>query len=70
MELQPNPASAMELIANEPVRVVNGRKAVCDGGASNLPPRRDNMYKFIWYLLGGGPLGHPKIYINLVRLPP
>ncbi|PFH54469.1 hypothetical protein AMATHDRAFT_72268 [Amanita thiersii Skay4041] len=45
MELQPNPLSAMQLIANEPVRQVQGRKAVCDGG--------------------GGPLGHPKIYINL-----
>ncbi|KAG6381164.1 hypothetical protein JVT61DRAFT_5565 [Boletus reticuloceps] len=48
MELQPNPLSAMELIANEPVRVVHGRKAVCDGG--------------------GGSLGHPKIFINLVRM--
>ncbi|KAF4606696.1 hypothetical protein EYR38_000750 [Pleurotus pulmonarius] len=45
MEVQPNPLSAMELIANEPIRLVHGRKAVCDGG--------------------GGPLGHPKIYINL-----
>ncbi|KAG6900130.1 hypothetical protein C0993_002475 [Termitomyces sp. T159_Od127] len=45
LELQPNPLSAMELIANEPVRLVYGRKAVCDGG--------------------GGPLGHPKIFINL-----
>ncbi|KAF5375166.1 hypothetical protein D9758_000289 [Tetrapyrgos nigripes] len=45
MELQPNPLSAMDLIANEPVRMIHGRKAVCDGG--------------------GGPLGHPKIYINL-----
>ncbi|EDR15589.1 uncharacterized protein LACBIDRAFT_300649 [Laccaria bicolor S238N-H82] len=45
MELQPNPLSAMALIAEEPVRLVHGRKAVCDGG--------------------GGPLGHPKIYINL-----
>lgn len=34
MELQPNPLSAMEMIANEPIRVVHGRKAVCDGGAS------------------------------------
>lgn len=33
MELQPNPLSAMELIANEPIRLVHGRKAVCDGGA-------------------------------------
>ncbi|KAF8506691.1 ubiquinone oxidoreductase 20 kd subunit [Russula emetica] len=45
MELQPNPLSAMELIANEPIRLIHGRKAICDGGA--------------------GPLGHPKIYINL-----
>ncbi|KAI0778206.1 ubiquinone oxidoreductase 20 kd subunit [Trametes elegans] len=44
-ELQPNPLSAMEMIAQEPIRVVQGRKAVCDGG--------------------GGPLGHPKIFINL-----
>ncbi|KAH9950352.1 ubiquinone oxidoreductase 20 kd subunit [Amylocystis lapponica] len=45
MELQPNPLSAMDLISKEPIRVVHGRKAVCDGG--------------------GGPLGHPKIFINL-----
>ncbi|KAH0838297.1 hypothetical protein J3R83DRAFT_6574 [Lanmaoa asiatica] len=32
MELQPNPLSAMELVANEPIKVVHGRKAVCDGG--------------------------------------
>jgi NADH dehydrogenase (ubiquinone) Fe-S protein 6 len=32
MELQPNPLSAMELIRNEPIRIVHGRKAVCDGG--------------------------------------
>ena len=36
MELQPNPLSAMELIANEPVRMVHGRKAVCDGGTSHF----------------------------------
>jgi NADH dehydrogenase (ubiquinone) Fe-S protein 6 len=32
LELQPNPLSAMDLISKEPVRVVHGRKAVCDGG--------------------------------------
>ncbi|KAI0706139.1 hypothetical protein BC835DRAFT_1403605 [Cytidiella melzeri] len=36
MELQPMPLSAMELIANEPIRVVKGRKAVCDGGVGPL----------------------------------
>ncbi|KAF4623560.1 hypothetical protein D9613_001801 [Agrocybe pediades] len=34
MEFQPNPLSAMELIAQEPIRLVQGRKAVCDGGVS------------------------------------
>ena len=32
MSLQPNPLSAMELVAQEPIRLVEGRKAVCDGG--------------------------------------
>ncbi|ETW87204.1 hypothetical protein HETIRDRAFT_244495, partial [Heterobasidion irregulare TC 32-1] len=45
MELQPQPLSAMQMIADEPVRLVHARKAVCDGGS--------------------GPLGHPKIFINL-----
>jgi NADH dehydrogenase (ubiquinone) Fe-S protein 6 len=34
MELQPNPLSAMELIANEPIHLVHSRKVVCDGGKS------------------------------------
>ncbi|KAL5495268.1 hypothetical protein ACEPAI_731 [Sanghuangporus weigelae] len=45
LELQPQPLSAMDLIAQEPVRFVRGRIAECDGGK--------------------GPLGHPKIFINL-----
>ncbi|KAJ6575107.1 hypothetical protein B0H19DRAFT_1021942 [Mycena capillaripes] len=45
MELQPNPLSAMALVNDVPVNMVDGRRAVCDGG--------------------GGPLGHPKVYINL-----
>jgi NADH dehydrogenase (ubiquinone) Fe-S protein 6 len=36
MALQPNPLSAMELIANEPIRLVHGRKAVCDGGEKKM----------------------------------
>ncbi|KAH9486940.1 Lactobacillus shifted protein [Psilocybe cubensis] len=35
MEFQPAPLSAMELIAKEPIRLVQGRKAVCDGGVSS-----------------------------------
>ncbi|KAJ1920034.1 hypothetical protein H4219_001563 [Mycoemilia scoparia] len=42
---QPRPMAAIELINEEPIRFVAGRKAVCDGG--------------------DGPLGHPKVYINL-----
>jgi len=37
MALQPNPLSAMELVAQEPIRLVQGRKAVCDGGSSRTP---------------------------------
>ncbi|KAI9144734.1 zinc-finger domain-containing protein [Paraphysoderma sedebokerense] len=36
MEAQPNPPSAMELIAQQPVRKVHGRVAVCDGGGGAL----------------------------------
>jgi NADH dehydrogenase (ubiquinone) Fe-S protein 6 len=42
---QPQPLPAIELIAREPIRLVNTRIASCDGGK--------------------GPLGHPKVYINL-----
>ncbi|KAG8753392.1 hypothetical protein FRC14_006082 [Serendipita sp. 396] len=45
MSLQPMPLSAMQLVSEDPIRIVHGRRAVCDGG--------------------GGPLGHPKIFINL-----
>ena len=90
MELQPQPLSAMQMIADEPVRLVHARKAVCDGGAylppSLLPPsppsipspprvrprrlRCDSHAPARSLLLpGSGPLGHPKIFINLVRPP-
>ncbi|KAI9230568.1 MAG: zinc-finger domain-containing protein [Piptocephalis tieghemiana] len=45
MSAQPRPMSAMELIAEVPVQMVEKRIATCDGG--------------------GGPLGHPKVFINL-----
>ena len=32
MELQPNPLSAMKMINADSIRIVHGRKAVCDGG--------------------------------------
>ena len=64
MELQPNPLSAMEMIANEPIRVVHGRKAVCDGGMSS--DVSDLTAGLDCSTVGVGPLGHPKIFINLV----
>lgn len=35
MDLQPNPLSAMEMVAREPIRLVRGRTAACDGGTRN-----------------------------------
>ena len=46
MDLQPAPLSAMELINNEPIRLVDGRRAVCDGGAF-----------LCWYLSFAGDTG-------------
>ncbi|KAF9270212.1 hypothetical protein L218DRAFT_992856 [Marasmius fiardii PR-910] len=77
MELQPNPLSAMEMIANEPVRIVHGRKALIIFHFShvNLLPSSKCTLCSVSFLstleprlperLGDGPLGHPKIYINL-----
>ncbi|KAI8899881.1 zinc-finger domain-containing protein [Globomyces pollinis-pini] len=36
MDLQPNPLSAQELIAQVPVTMVEGRKISCDGGGGAL----------------------------------
>ena len=36
MDLQPNPLSAMELVAKGPILLINGRKATCDGGMCYL----------------------------------
>lgn len=66
MELQPNPLSAMQMVAEEPIRVVHGRKAVCDGGALPRSHVCTNYAQDVC-CLGVGPLGHPKIFINLVR---
>ena len=32
LAFQPNPKSAMAMVAEDPIRLVNGRKAACDGG--------------------------------------
>lgn len=65
MEVQPNPLSAMALIAEEPVRMVQGRKAVCDGGTF-IQQLIHCWIGVNGFFAGGGALGHPKIYINLV----
>jgi hypothetical protein len=54
MEAQPNPLSAMELIAKVPVIMVSGRKVFCDGGLYNhnartwrfRPPK--SVHQFGW----------------------
>ena len=67
MSLQPRPLSAMQMVSEDPIRIVHGRKAVCDGGECRVTflvhLTRAQYPRFS----GGGPLGHPKIFINLVR---
>ncbi|SGY38050.1 BQ5605_C003g01949 [Microbotryum silenes-dioicae] len=75
---QPRPLAAVELIAEEPIRLIQGRVASCDGGHSQLWI----VFTFFWkgcaqplgfffcslalgWILDGGSLGHPKIFINL-----
>lgn len=36
-EFQPRPLAAIDLIAQEPIIMVKGRVAACDGGKSTLP---------------------------------
>ncbi|WVR06033.1 hypothetical protein IAU60_003061 [Kwoniella sp. DSM 27419] len=36
LEFQPNPPSAMGMLQQDPVRLVHGRKATCDGGLGAL----------------------------------
>lgn len=62
--LQPQPAAGIGMVQQDPVRLVDGRKASCDGGEQSIPsclPARDADSRGV----GGGPLGHPKIFINL-----
>jgi len=70
MSLQPRPLSAMQLVSEDPIRIVHGRKAVCDGGECRVTffgcIFTKNERAQILSFLGGGPLGHPKIFINLV----
>ncbi|GAA5885504.1 hypothetical protein JCM16303_002231 [Sporobolomyces ruberrimus] len=47
---QPRPLAAIELIKEEPIRLIEARVAACDGG--------------------GGPLGHPRVFINLDKKGP
>ncbi|GAA5856244.1 hypothetical protein JCM5353_002671 [Sporobolomyces roseus] len=49
-QFQPRPMAAIELIKEEPIRLIQERVAACDGG--------------------GGPLGHPRVFINLDKQGP
>ncbi|KAJ3515407.1 hypothetical protein NLJ89_g1781 [Agrocybe chaxingu] len=48
--LQPNALSAMELIAQEPIRLVHGRKAVCDGGTHPSSPVSGGLHSLTYLL--------------------
>nr|ODN87467.1 NADH dehydrogenase (ubiquinone) Fe-S protein 6 [Cryptococcus depauperatus CBS 7841] len=61
LRYQPNRPSAMGMVNEDPVRLVQGRRAVCDGGEYGAEVKKDTYGKN----KGGGALGHPKIYINL-----
>lgn len=39
--MQPRPVAAIDLIADEPVRYINERIAVCDGGNPGIPAPTD-----------------------------
>jgi len=55
---QPQPLSAMELISNHPIQMSDKRVVSCDGGKY--------WHMNLLTISGDGPLGHPRVYINLV----
>lgn len=73
MEFQPQPLSAMEMVQREPIRLSHKRVTSCDGGQSREEdPERDGMSVLTYlhlprYITGSGALGHPRVFINLVR---
>jgi len=47
LEFQPQPMSAMQLVSEDPIRMVNGRKASCDGGSFPGTFEDQSSYLFI-----------------------
>jgi hypothetical protein len=43
LDLQPNAPSAMGMVAEDPIRLVDGRRASCDGGELLLSVHRENL---------------------------
>lgn len=72
-ELQPTPLSAMQMISEEPIRLVEQRVASCDGGeckdltwsVTRLLSWSDQLTCVVSGHTGGGSLGHPRVFINL-----
>lgn len=64
-EFQPRPLAAIELIAQEPIRLVKSRVAVCDGGVCRNLTKTKKERRELSGRADGGALGHPKIFINL-----
>lgn len=50
----------MGMVAEDPIRLVDGRRASCDGGKLACA-----IIETIANDIGGGPLGHPRVFINL-----
>lgn len=44
---QPKPLAAIELIAQEPIRLVEGRVACCDGGESSCIIIENDSSRFV-----------------------
>jgi hypothetical protein len=45
LDLQPNAPSAMGMVAEDPIRLVDGRRASCDGGKLPYARREDTADK-------------------------
>lgn len=64
--------AAIELIAEEPVRIVHQRIVSCDGGmwtpnnnTQQQQKEKKGILTFSIVAIGDAALGHPKVYINL-----
>ena len=60
-----NDQFAINLLAEEPVVVINDTHTWCDGGIIIIIYEIKFIFYYILLFIGGDALGHPKVYINL-----